>query len=63
MTAATSMQPICTIMNSVIFILLTKFLLNMNFTVSQKTSRLRLAITSTHVNGFWYFLAHMLPIK
>jgi len=34
------------------------------YTVSQKkTSHLWLAITLTHVNGFWYFLAEMLPIK
>jgi len=32
-------------------------------TVSQKTSHLWLAITLTHMNGFWYFLAEMLPIK
>ena len=29
----------------------------------KKTSHLWLAITLTHVNGFWYFLAEMLPIK
>ena len=28
-----------------------------------KTSHLWLAITLTHMNGFWYFLAEMLPIK
>ena len=33
------------------------------YTVSQKTSHLWLAITLTHVNGFWYFFAQMLPIK
>jgi len=33
------------------------------YTVSRKTSHLRLAITLTHINGFWYFLAEMLPIK
>jgi len=27
------------------------------YTISQKTSLLQLAITLTHVNGFWYFLA------
>jgi len=31
--------------------------------VSKKTSHLWLVITSTHVNGFWYFVAEMLPIK
>jgi len=34
-----------------------------NYTVSQKTSHLWLALTLMHVNGFWYFLAEMLPIK
>jgi len=29
----------------------------------KKTSHLWLAITLTHMNGFWYFLAEMLPIK
>jgi len=29
----------------------------------KKTSHLWLAITLMHVNGFWYFLAEMLPIK
>jgi len=33
------------------------------YTVSQKTSHLWLAITLTHMNRFWYFLAEMLPIK
>jgi len=33
------------------------------YTVSQKTSHLWLAVTLTYVNGFWYFLAQMLPIK
>jgi len=33
------------------------------YTVSQKTSHLWLAITLTCMNGFWYFLAEMLPIK
>jgi len=34
------------------------------YTVSQKkTSHLWLAITLTHMNGFWYFLAEMLPMK
>ena len=33
------------------------------YTVSQKTSHLWFAITSTHMNGFRYFLAKMLPIK
>jgi len=33
------------------------------YTVSQKTSHLWLAITLTHMNGFWYFLAEMLPTK
>jgi len=33
------------------------------YTVSQKTSHLWLAITFTHIYGFWYFLAEMLPIK
>jgi len=33
------------------------------YTVSQKTSHLCLAITLTHINGFWHFLAEMLPIK
>jgi len=28
-----------------------------------KKSHLWLAITSTHMNGFWYFLAKMLSIK
>jgi len=31
--------------------------------VSKKTSHLWLAITLTQMNGFWYFLAEMLPIK
>jgi len=31
--------------------------------VSKTTSHRRLAITLTHMNGFWYFLAEMLPIK
>jgi len=35
----------------------------LKYTVSQKTSHLWLAITLTNVNGFWYFLAEMLPIK
>jgi len=35
----------------------------MYYTVSEKTSHLWLAITLTHVNGFWYFLAEMLPMK
>ena len=29
----------------------------------KKTSHLWLAITLTHIYGFWYFLAEMLPIK
>ena len=29
----------------------------------KKTSHLWLAITLAHMNGFWYFLAEMLPIK
>jgi len=33
------------------------------YTVSQKTSHCWLAITLTHINGFWYFLAQILPIK
>ena len=33
------------------------------YTVSQKTSHRWLAITLRHMNGFWYFLAEMLPIK
>jgi len=33
------------------------------YTVSQKTSHLWLAITLSYVNGFWYFLAEMLPIQ
>jgi len=33
------------------------------YTMSQKTSHVWLAITLTHMNGFWYFLAEMLPIK
>jgi len=33
------------------------------YTVSQKTSHLWLAITLTHMNGFWHFLAEMLLIK
>jgi len=33
------------------------------YTVSQKTSHLRLAITLTYVNGFWYFSAEMLPVE
>ena len=37
-------------------------LLQYKYTVSQKTSHLWLAITLMHVNGFWYFLAEMLPI-
>jgi len=32
-----------------------------HYTVSQKN--LWLAITLTHMNGFWYFLAKMLLIK
>jgi len=32
-------------------------------TASQKTSHFWLAITLTHMNGFGYFLAEMLPIK
>jgi len=32
------------------------------YTVSQKTSHLWLAITLTYMNGFWYFSAEMLPI-
>jgi len=33
------------------------------YNVSQKTSHLWLAITLMHMNGCWYFLAEMLPIK
>ena len=33
------------------------------YTVSQKTSHLWLAVISMHMNGFWFFLAEMLPIK
>jgi len=33
------------------------------YTVCQKMFHLWLAITLTHANGFWYFLAGMLPIK
>ena len=33
------------------------------YIVSQKTSHLWLAVTLTHMNGFLYFLAEMLPIK
>jgi len=33
------------------------------YTVSQKTSRLRLAITLTYVNGFPYFLSEILQMK
>jgi len=33
------------------------------YTVSQKTSHLWLAITLTHMNWFWHFLAEMLTIK
>jgi len=29
----------------------------------KRTSHLWLATTLTHMNGFWYFLAEMLPIK
>ena len=36
---------------------------NVLHTMSQKTSHLWLAITLMHMNGFWYFLAEMLPIK
>jgi len=34
-----------------------------NYSVSKKTSHVWLAITLTHVNGFWYFLPEMLPMK
>jgi len=34
-----------------------------NYTVSQKTSHLWLAITLMHMNGFWYFLAEMLLLE
>jgi len=33
------------------------------YIVPQKTSHLWLAMTLTHMNGFWYFLAEMLPKK
>jgi len=36
---------------------------NSNYTMSQKTSHLWLAITLMHMNGFWHFLVQMLPIK
>ena len=35
----------------------------LNYTVSQKTSYLSLAITLIHVNGFCYFLSETLLIK